>query len=129
VPKTEEFIQWDVFGEGTSSELRLPRTSSKVVVTKMLLKNRETGIIGGLMKDKVTNSESAVPFFSDIPVLGRAFKSNTSAQSKENVLIFITPTIIGPRSEDNFREDLDSMRDMAENFGEVGGLDLPDDDE
>lgn len=114
VPKTEDFNdEWEVFGAGTANELRLPKTSSKVVVTKMMLRSRETGVIAGLMNDTNTTGMRKVPLIGDLPVLGRAFKNETKSHRKENVLIFVTPTILGPSDPEQFQDDVNSVRDLA----------------
>ena len=75
VPKTEDFNgEFEVFGEGTENELRLPQTSTKVVVTRMMLKNMETGVIAGLLSDSVVHGVRKVPLLGDIPYLGYLFK-------------------------------------------------------
>ncbi len=124
VPKTEDFdpaTDWKTFGSGTGS-IQLPQTRSKIVVTKMMLKSRETGVIGGLMNTNNGLTIHKVPILGDIPILGYAFKKTTNIVSKENLLIFVTPTILGPRHEDDFQDELESVRKAA------ASLDLPDDD-
>ncbi|MBN2712447.1 MAG: secretin and TonB N-terminal domain-containing protein [Planctomycetes bacterium] len=124
VPKTEDFNdEWEVFGEGTANELRLPKTSKKIVVTKMMLKSQETGVIGGLINDTMTKTNSKVPVLGDIPVIGRAFRNNSSTKFKQNVMILITPTILGPQSADEFKDELEEVRNMAANLGGTDFID------
>ena len=56
-------------------------------------------VIGGLIRDNVTSSESKVPFLGDIPLLGWLFKSKTTSIDKTNLMIFITPYIIKNEGE------------------------------
>ena len=49
---------------------------------------------GGIYVDSDTESDSGIPFLSDIPLLGWLFKSNSKTKSKSELLIFITPKIL-----------------------------------
>jgi general secretion pathway protein D len=62
--------------------------------TQVLIPNANTLVMGGMVKDSPTASYTKVPIFGDIPVLGYAFRSETKSIDKQNLLIFITPTII-----------------------------------
>jgi len=62
--------------------------------TKLLVNDGETIVIGGIIKDTLTWSESKVPFFGDIPILGWLFRTKYQKTEKDELLIFITPKII-----------------------------------
>jgi general secretion pathway protein D len=62
--------------------------------TTLMVKDRHTLVLGGLMKDIDTVNINKVPFLGDIPVLGWAFKSKSIERKKTNLLIFITPSIV-----------------------------------
>ena len=51
-----------------------PTTSKRSASTTVVVKDRETMVIGGLIRDNVTSSTSKVPFLGDIPILGWLFK-------------------------------------------------------
>ena len=51
-------------------------------------------VLGGLMDDTVIESESKLPGFGDLPVLGKIFTYKTQKTEKRNLLIFIRPTIL-----------------------------------
>ena len=69
-------------------------TNKRSAITTVVVKDRETMVIGGLIRDNVTTSESKVPFLGDIPILGWLFKFKTTKVEKVNLMIFITPYII-----------------------------------
>ncbi len=71
-----------------------PSTSKRSASTTVVVKDRQTMVIGGLIKDNVTSTVSKVPFLGDIPVLGWLFKSKSTSVEKTNLMIFITPYII-----------------------------------
>jgi len=71
-----------------------PTIQTREVETTLNLKNGETFAIGGLIQEDDTISKSAVPYLSEIPILGEIFKRTNEEQSKTELLIFITPKII-----------------------------------
>jgi type IV pilus assembly protein PilQ len=71
-----------------------PSINMKTANTELLVKNGETTVIGGIYVDSDTESDSGVPFFMDIPLLGWMFKSNSKSKTKTELLIFITPRVV-----------------------------------
>lgn len=71
-----------------------PTTSKRSASTTVVIKDRETMVIGGLIRDNVTSTASKVPLLGDIPILGWFFKYKTTKIEKTNLMIFITPYII-----------------------------------
>jgi type II secretory pathway component GspD/PulD (secretin) len=67
---------------------------SRRVRTQVLIPNSDTLVMGGFIKDNTKNTYSKVPFMGDIPVLGYAFRHESKSLDKDNLLIFITPTIV-----------------------------------
>jgi len=65
------------------------------IETQVLIPNADTLVMGGLVKDNPTASYTKIPILGDIPVLGYAFRSESKSLDKDNLLIFITPTIVG----------------------------------
>jgi general secretion pathway protein D len=80
---------------GINPNLLGPSTSKRSATTTVVVKDRETMVIGGLIRDNVTSSTSKVPLLGDIPLLGWFFKSKTTRVEKTNLMIFITPYIWG----------------------------------
>jgi general secretion pathway protein D len=67
---------------------------SRHIETQVLIPNAHTLVMGGLVQDNPNASYTKVPILGDIPVLGLAFRSEKKSMQKDNLLIFITPTII-----------------------------------
>lgn len=72
-----------------------PPINTKQATTELLLKDGETTVIGGIFVDSDTEGDEGVPYLMDIPFLGNLFKSNTKSKTKTELLIFITPRILG----------------------------------
>jgi general secretion pathway protein D len=66
------------------------RSADTVVVTP----NGQTVIIGGLMQNQKTQTDSKIPILGDIPLLGNLFKHKVKTTSKTELLIFLTPHIV-----------------------------------
>jgi type IV pilus assembly protein PilQ len=71
-----------------------PAINTQQIETKLLLGNGEAAVIGGIISNSETNGESAVPFFSDIPIFGNLFKNSIKEKIKGELLIIITPRIV-----------------------------------
>jgi general secretion pathway protein D len=71
------------------------RSADTVVVTP----DAQTVVIGGLLSNTKSSSDSKVPFLGDIPLLGNIFKSSTKADSKTELLMFLTPHIVKAPSQ------------------------------
>lgn len=71
-------------------------TLVRAAKTEVIIKDRDTVAMGGLMRDKITDSTSKVPLLGDIPVLGWLFKNRTKQVAKVNMLFFLTPRILTP---------------------------------
>ncbi len=69
-------------------------TSTRNVKTTILAHNKQTIVLGGLMENDDTRSQSHIPWLGDIPGLGWLFRASGDNVTKRNLLIFLTPTII-----------------------------------
>lgn len=80
-----------------------PYIVKKQTETTVLVRSGETIVISGLTKEKGTNQEAGVPGMRDLPGGKYAFGSTNRNVSMEEVLIFITPTILPTRAESGRR--------------------------
>ena len=74
-------------------------TNTRKIDTTVLVDNQEVIILGGLTRDKESSSESKVPVLGNIPLLGNLFKSQTKSFEKQNLLVFLRPTVLSTRSD------------------------------
>ncbi len=72
----------------------MPGVSTKEVQTTILLMDGETAVIGGIFKITDRNPTTQVPFFGNLPYIGRIFKYEQSESRNEELLIFLTPQIV-----------------------------------
>lgn len=76
-------------------------TNERKIETKVLAQDGDIVVLGGLVKDDVQDSQQGVPLLMDIPLIGRLFRNDVVAVTKENLLVFIRPTIL--RDDDSLR--------------------------
>ncbi len=94
-PSVSSFIAFRT--SGTSSRPAIDTRETQTVVT---IKSGETILIAGLMKNDVKANTSKLPFLGDLPVAGKAFRRETNSDIKTELVILITPTIVGSRAKD-----------------------------
>jgi general secretion pathway protein D len=82
-----------------------PIIASRTVKSVIVTGDQRTVVIGGLMQDKKSDSESKVPFFGDIPVIGWLFKNWSDTTKKTNLVLLLTPYIV--RNEEDMRKIYD----------------------
>ncbi len=78
-------------GENIDNYLDIFKKSAEA---KVMVKDGETVVIGGLTKEKEEKTKRKVPFLGDIPILGWLFKDSKKDDEKVELVIFITPHII-----------------------------------
>lgn len=98
-------------------DLLLPQTTQQIVVTKELLRDSETSVIGGLKRETGAESQTKVPYLADIPILGWLFKVQTTSAERRNLMVFVTPTVIDFQKEDRMaRIAREIQRDLTGPF-------------
>ena len=77
-----------------------PAIDTRETETLVTIKEGETILIAGLMSNAIKESISKVPLLGDIPYVGKAFRRENKSNIKKELVILITPTIVGPRAKD-----------------------------
>ncbi|MBI4955077.1 MAG: type II secretion system secretin GspD, partial [Myxococcales bacterium] len=73
--------------------------NKRTASTQLIVRDQQTVVIGGLVRDSVVNAESKVPILGDIPILGLLFKSTKKTTQKTNLLLVLTPYIIRDQND------------------------------
>jgi type IV pilus secretin PilQ/predicted competence protein len=77
----------------------IPQENTREAKANVLVRDGETVVIGGIMKDTSSNSDTGVPYLKEIPVLGWLFKKASWQKDFEELVVFITPRILAAGSE------------------------------
>lgn len=72
-----------------------PRSTNRTVKTQVTVTDGDTVIIGGLIAENILENKKYVPVLSDIPFIGRMFQSTQLTKEQRELLIFITPNVVG----------------------------------
>jgi len=91
----------------------LPTTTKREVKTMAVVKDGEAVIVGGLIKDKVTESADKIPLLGDIPLIGGLFRDSQKTIDKINLIIILTPYVIEKAS------DLKALRDNLQKLSKL----------
>lgn len=78
----------------SNGNTKAPQISTREAKTNVRVKSGETIIIGGLIKDEELKTLTEIPILSKIPLLGALFKNRTVSGEKNEIYVFVTPTII-----------------------------------
>ena len=117
INETSDFIKLDIEQETSNITDKAPRdlagtttaTNSRNIKTSVIVRDKDTVVIGGLYRDDVSVTYNKVPVLGDIPILGWFFKGKTTRATKTNLLVFITPNIVRDY-ETHSRLTLDALK-------------------
>jgi general secretion pathway protein D len=101
----------------TPNVINQPIFSTRKVTTEVTVWDGQTVVLGGLMEDDVQKVQDKIPILGDIPLIGRAFRSNVDQHLKTNLVIFVTTHLINPAG--------DNILDLEEKDETVEPLPLP----
>jgi len=87
-------VKKDEVDVSRKSQLGDPYIIKKKTETVLIVRNGETIVISGLTKQTKSDGNAGWPMLKEVPVLGWLFKADSKSESMEEVLIFITPTIL-----------------------------------
>jgi general secretion pathway protein D len=76
-----------------------PVTNKRTIDTTVLVQDNHTVVIGGLIDDQRTGSETKVPGLGDIPILGWLFRTKSDSDQKTNLYVFLTPRVVKSAEE------------------------------
>ncbi|MGP9544409.1 type IV pilus secretin PilQ [Psychrobacter sp. AOP7-B1-25] len=68
--------------------------SEDSISTNVIIEDGQTVVLGGVFKNRTNNGVDKVPFLGDLPYIGRAFRRDVRSNTKEELLIFVTPKLI-----------------------------------
>jgi len=72
----------------------VPAIATNSVITRVLVNDGDTIVLGGVFREEITTTVTKTPVLGDLPYVGNLFKRTENAETKTELLIFITPSII-----------------------------------
>jgi general secretion pathway protein D len=76
------------------SGTQAPIINSQRLTTTVTIPSGATVVLGGLIQDKTTKDVSGIPYLMDVPYLGNLFKYQTKNRTRDELLVFIQPTVV-----------------------------------
>ncbi len=73
--------------------------TKRTATTQLVVKDQQTIVIGGLMRNRIAHQETKIPILGDIPLLGVLFRQTKNTMQKSNLLLVLTPYIIREQSD------------------------------
>jgi len=102
-------------------------TNKRTVSTTVLIEDGGIVVLGGLIEDDTSKSESRVPYLGNIPIIGLLFKTRSNTSTKNNLMIFLRPKILRDEGQAAYETDLkyNYMRDQQKPIMHEGPNDIP----
>jgi len=93
ISELEGFIDMGGGQQGSSGQ-KAPQTTEREASSTISVRDGDTILLGGFVRDAKTDTESGVPFLKDIPLLGNLFKNQSATSKRSELLVLIRPTIL-----------------------------------
>lgn len=97
-------------------------TDKRSIKTTVLVEDKQTLVLGGLMDDKLSERKEKVPLLGDIPILGNLFRYTNKEKSKRNLMVFLHPTIMRDAETADYYSDIkyNDLREKQLSFFDNG---------
>ena len=89
----------DLTGQQPIGTLGAVPFSKRTAQTQLVVKDQQTVVIGGLVRNRVARTDTKIPLLGDIPVIGALFRSSSTSLQKSNLILVLTPYIIREQSD------------------------------
>ena len=81
-------------GQQGGTGMKAPQTTEREAASTISVKDGDTILLGGFIRNSKTGTESGVPLLKDIPLFGNLFKSRSNTNKRSELLVLIRPTIL-----------------------------------
>lgn len=84
---------------GSGSNIDSPTIATREITSTVAVQSGETIVLGGLIKDDITDNKSGIPFLYELPLIGPLFGSTNKKNNKTELVVLITPRVVGTRQD------------------------------
>ena len=109
-PEISEVIKWEEYiistttyqnqeGQTVQPTIKIPTVSRQYIETETVVRSGETVVLGGLVRTQKQEDTTATPWLSRLPLIGNLFKVEKKESKVDNILIFVTATLISDTGE------------------------------
>ncbi|MBI5632910.1 MAG: secretin N-terminal domain-containing protein [Nitrospirae bacterium] len=125
-PSISDKIREAVYEDSNKNRNTKPVIGTREVDTMIKTHNGETVVIAGLITDKLNDTVKKIPFLSDIPVVGTAFKQVVQENQKAELVILMTPYILTTQSIADIRKEHEErLKKAGRTFEPVPAITFP----
>ncbi len=113
LPEISEFVRWEYYAtagtdssssssstNGSAGLIKLPIFRRSRIETEVTVRSGETVVMGGLMTGSRSKTRQGIPFLSWLPLIGQAFRHDIWEESRQNLIIFVTATLLSDVGEE-----------------------------
>lgn len=98
----------DLGGTVQQAGFTQPIINTRVARTSVMVKDGQTVVIGGFMRDRLQKVETGIPILKDLPLLGPLFRRTEKTKDRTELMVFLTPRIV--RTPDELRRLLEEEK-------------------
>ena len=92
-------------------------TRKRTASTTVMAQDGETIVIGGLLRKDVNETQFKIPLLGDIPLIGRLFSKTVSSDVETEVMVFLTPRILGPEALKRITQEKQARAEIIKREG------------
>ncbi len=92
------------------TDFNAPIVNQRQATTTVSVKDTETIILGGIIRNTVNSTTKKIPLLGDIPLLGNLFKSTSREKAKTELMVFLTPRVV--RNAEDARKLVDEQKNL-----------------
>jgi len=99
----------------TTSGIDSPLILNRQIKTEVVAADGQTIVLGGLIKENVSNQEKSVPVLGKIPILGLFFKDTSVGKDRTELLVVLTPRILQSKVQADA-----ALKEIVKGFSQIG---------
>lgn len=137
----DEFVNLNITTKSTQIDWSntvddIPSFTEKSIKTNVVVGNKSTIVLGGLVSSSNSKDIDKIPLLGDIPILGNLFTSKSFKEGKSELVFFITPEIVDPKKNNqvnllnnkiDFTKELEINKDNKKEIKEETNNDIDSD--
>ena len=78
-----------------AAKMKMPEIAQRSLETQLKIFDGETVVLGGVLQESSAKRDDKYPFLGEVPLLGTLFSNKATRSTKQNLLIFVTPRLMG----------------------------------
>jgi type II secretory pathway component GspD/PulD (secretin) len=103
------YIRPEISDGSLDQQTQVPTTKTTNTETKVVAKNGQTIVLGGLLRDRTELVETKIPVLADLPFIGFLFRGKQETSGKSEIVIMLSPRIIDPQAITSFEKEGHNM--------------------